>query len=138
MHANDPTPAETTSSDARQITWLLRAEGLAFAVLSVAAYVQWGGSWWLFALLVLAPDLSALGYLAGPRVGATCYNLAHWYVLPALLALVWIITDDALALDLALIWSTHISVDRAIGYGLKYAGSARQTHLGSRAPRHPP
>ena len=47
-----------------------------------------GGSWALFALLLLAPDLSALGYLAGPAAGAACYNAAHTYLVPAALGAV--------------------------------------------------
>ena len=31
--------------------------------------------------------------------------------------------------ELALIWLVHIGVDRAVGYGLKYPGGFRETHL---------
>ncbi len=31
----------------------------------------------LFVVLILAPDLSMLGYLAGSRVGAAVYNVVH-------------------------------------------------------------
>jgi hypothetical protein len=127
--------ALSVPEDTRQITLLLRTEGLAVAVLSVVAYIEWGDSWWLFALLILAPDLAALGYLAGPHIGATTYNIAHCYALPALLATVAILTDDNLTLSLALIWSAHISLDRAIGYGLKYPSGAKRTHLSWRTPR---
>jgi len=30
---------------------------------------------------------------------------------------------------LALIWLTHIGVDRAVGYGLKYPSGFKETHL---------
>ena len=33
------------------------------------------------------------------------------------------------ALKLALIWLTHIGVDRAVGYGLKYPSGFKDTHL---------
>lgn len=136
--SEQPQPSSgTVADDPRQVTLLLRLEGLAVAVLSVVAYVEWGDSWWLFALLILAPDLAALGYLAGPKIGATTYNIAHCYALPALLAIAAIVTDDGLTLNLALIWSAHISLDRAIGYGLKYPSSARRTHLSWRVPRAP-
>ena len=45
-------------------------------------YGEIGESWWLFAVLFLAPDLSFLGYLAGPRIGAIVYNAAHTLVAP--------------------------------------------------------
>ena len=40
----------------------------------------------MFLLLFLAPDLSALGYLAGKEIGASVYNLFHTYLLPMALA----------------------------------------------------
>ena len=62
--------------------WILRLEGLAVLVVSLLLYRQFGGGWGLLALCFLLPDLSMLGYLAGPRVGATLYNLAHSYIAP--------------------------------------------------------
>src|SRR5581483_12330765 len=53
---------------------LLRLEGLALFAAMIALYVLWGGKWWLFAVLFLAPDLSFAAYLAGPRFGALVYN----------------------------------------------------------------
>ena len=34
-------------------------------------------SWWGFALLLIVPDMSMVGYLRGPRLGAIVYNVAH-------------------------------------------------------------
>jgi hypothetical protein len=65
---------------------LLRMEGATVLVAAVALYGQRGGSWLLFTLFILAPDLSMLGYLVGVRAGATTYNLVHNYALPAILA----------------------------------------------------
>src|SRR5580658_5193010 len=64
----------------------LRLEGLAAAALSAVFYQRTGASWWLFAALWLAPDLSMLGYLGGPKLGARIYNAIHSYVTPATLA----------------------------------------------------
>jgi len=64
---------------------LLRAEGLGVALASVAAFAWSGASWLLFAALILAPDLSMLGYLAGPRRGAAVYNAIHTYLGPVVL-----------------------------------------------------
>jgi Domain of unknown function (DUF4260) len=60
---------------------LLRLEGLAALAASLALYAHAGFSWPIFALFLLAPDLSMLGYLAGPRAGAAAHNLVHTYVL---------------------------------------------------------
>jgi hypothetical protein len=39
--------------------------------------------------------------------------------------------------SVALIWIAHIGIDRAMGYGLKYATAFSDTHLG-RIGRAPP
>ena len=56
---------------------LLRLEGLSLLLVGLFAYAEFGGGWGVFALFFFAPDLSFLGYLAGPRVGAASYNSAH-------------------------------------------------------------
>ena len=113
----------------RQPGLLLRAEGIAVAAAAVTLYFHEGYEWWLLVLLVLAPDLSMLGYLAGPRVGAATYDLVHTYVGPVLLGAGGVIWSSETALVLALIWLTHIGVDRAVGYGLKYPSGFKDTHL---------
>ena len=66
---------------------LLRAEGAALLIVAGMLYGETGAAWWLFAVLFLAPDLSFLGYLAGPRTGAVVYNAAHSLVGPIALGL---------------------------------------------------
>ena len=108
---------------------LQRLEGLAALALGVAAYAWLGQSWWVFALLFLAPDLAMLGYLRSPRLGALTYNLGHTYAAPALLALAGLALGP-LAYGLAAIWAAHIGFDRLLGYGLKLETGFEQTHLG--------
>ena len=108
---------------------LLHLEGATVAAAATVVYFDGGHPWWLFILLALAPDLAMLGYLAGPRVGAATYDAVHTYALPILLALVGLLADADGALAVALIWLTHIGVDRALGYGLKYPTAFRDTHL---------
>ncbi len=109
---------------------LLRLEGLALAGAAVTLYAHSGFSWWLFALLLLAPDLSFLGYLAGPRTGAAAYNAFHTTLAPIALGLVSAPLDSPIALAIALIWLAHIGLDRGLGYGLKYGAGFGFTHLG--------
>jgi len=109
---------------------LLRLEGLAVAVVSALLYRQTGASWWIFASLWLVPDLSMLGYLAGPCRGARIYNAFHTYVGPAALAMPALLMHGGALLQFALIWANHISVDRMLGYGLKYGDGFGFTHLG--------
>lgn len=93
-------------------------------------YAMAGVSWRLFALLILAPDLSMLGYLAGPRFGAIAYNALHILIFPLLLVFAEGVFGNAMATAIALIWIAHIAVDRALGYGLKLPSGFRDTHLG--------
>ncbi len=109
---------------------LLRLEGLAVLVASAVAYHLVQGSWPLFALLFLAPDLAMVGYLAGPRAGAVAYNTTHTYLGPAALAGAMAAGALPAQWELCQIWSAHAGMDRALGYGLKYATAFGDTHLG--------
>jgi hypothetical protein len=107
----------------------LHAEGAAVAVAAIALYFHADYPWWLLLALILAPDLSMVGYLAGTTIGSVAYNAAHTYVLPIALVAVGLIVAAETAIQLGLIWLTHIGVDRAIGYGLKYPTDFKDTHL---------
>ncbi len=109
---------------------LLRAEGLAVAFASIVAFSRSGASWGVFAALILAPDLSMLAYLAGPRLGAAAYNAVHTYLAPLVLLGASAALASPTGIAVALIWSAHIGIDRAIGYGLKYGDAFASTHLG--------
>ena len=108
---------------------LLRTEGVALLALSVLLYRVNGESWLLFGALLFAPDLSMLGYLAGPKVGAAIYNAFHTYTVPAVVGALGMIFASPVAVAVALIWFAHIGVDRTVGYGLKYPTSFKDTHL---------
>lgn len=112
------------------VLFLLRMEGLAVAAVSAVLYARTGMSWWFFAALWLAPDLSMLGYLLSPCRGARVYNAFHTYTLPIVLGLSgWFFHAKGL-LPFVLIWVNHIAVDRLLGYGLKYSNGFGWTHLG--------
>jgi hypothetical protein len=109
---------------------LLRLEGAGAFALAVVFCGHIGGSWLWFAIVFLLPDLSMLGYLSGPRWGASVYNLAHSYVGPALLALCALAAGGDWAELAAAIWVAHISLDRMLGFDLKYGSAFADTHLG--------
>jgi hypothetical protein len=109
---------------------LLRLEGFAAFAAALALYWRAGFSWPVFALLFLAPDLSMLAYLAGPRAGAIGYNFAHTYAAVLSLILGGIVGGVPAATAVGLIWVGHIGFDRALGYGLKYSTGFGDTHLG--------
>jgi hypothetical protein len=109
---------------------LLRLEGLTVFLAAVIAYAQFGFSGLAFVLLLLVPDVAMIGYRVNPRVGAALYNAAHFYGLPALLlGLGWGLSTPLLVQG-GLIWAAHIGMDRAVGYGFKYATAFKDTHMG--------
>lgn len=108
---------------------LLKLEGLVLFVGAIALYAMSGGSWVLFVVLLLAPDLSMLGYGVNTRVGALAYNSVHTYLLPALLLAVGLLSSAPLATQIGLIWLAHIGMDRTVGYGLKYPTAFKDTHM---------
>jgi hypothetical protein len=108
---------------------LLRLEGLALALAALVVYVHMDYGWLALLLLILAPDLSMIGYVAGPRIGALAYDALHTTIAPLALGAVGIVAESATPIQLALIWLAHIGTDRAIGYGLKYPSGFRETHL---------
>jgi Domain of unknown function (DUF4260) len=114
----------------KALSLTVRLEWAVVAVATIAFYAVAGSSWWLFALLILAPDLSMFGYLAGPRVGAISYNALHILISPVLLLLAGHFGGSAIATAIALIWIVHIAIDRALGYGLKLPSGFQDTHLG--------
>src|ERR1700754_4524403 len=109
---------------------ILRAEGFALFALCIFVYSKLGISWWLFGALILAPDLSAAGYLRGPRFGAQLYNAFHATVLPIILGICGYVLEWQLGIALGTIWLAHIGMDRMLGFGLKYESGFGDTHLG--------
>ena len=108
---------------------LLRIEELALFTATIFLYQHLHFSWLLFAILFLAPDLFMLGFLLNPRLGAATYNLAHTLTLPITLLLASYLQHWSIAEAIALIWTTHIAVDRLLGFGLKYPTFFKDTHL---------
>jgi hypothetical protein len=109
---------------------VLRVEAFAVFVAGVGLWLQFGGHpFWLLPLL-LAPDLSMIGYVGGPRLGAITYNLVHNLAIGlVVLAAGWLTAIAPLALAGTLLVA-HVGMDRALGYGLKLPTDFRDTHLG--------
>lgn len=109
--------------------WLLHVEGAVVFAVAVLLYWRMDGNWLVFIVLVLAPDLGMLGYVADTRLGAATYNLLHTSTPPLLLAVVGVLTGNNLLITVALIWLAHIAADRAMGFGLKYPTQFKDTHF---------
>ena len=112
------------------MTLLLRVEHAAMALAALVAFQLSDGNWWLFAALILVPDISMAGYLVNPRFGAWCYNAAHTWIAPVALWLVSVALEWPLLAQIGIILAAHIAIDRALGYGLKHESGFQDTHLG--------
>ena len=109
---------------------LLTLESAAFLMIGIFAFAQTGLSWWWFAGLFFAPDLSMLGYLVNNKAGAFAYNLFH-HLGVAILVFIAGKYFSVIELELAgIILFSHSAFDRILGYGLKYEDSFHHTHLG--------
>lgn len=109
---------------------LLRAEGSVVLLAALAAYEKFGLGWSVFAWSFFAPDLAFFGYLAGARVGAVSYNATHSYIGAVSVLTIGAVSGLPELIAAGLIWCAHIGMDRALGYGLKYAVGFGSTHLG--------
>ena len=109
---------------------ILRTEQAAIGVAGLVAYLALGGSWLLLVPLLLVFDVSAIGYLAGARIGSVTYNAAHNLVVALIALLIGWLAGLAWLQMLAALWIAHVGVDRALGYGLKLPTDFRDTHLG--------
>lgn len=89
-----------------------------------------GVSWWWYAVLFFAPDLSMVGYLVNTRAGAFLYNLFHHKGLAIAAVLAGFFFHVPYLLVAGLILFSHASFDRVFGYGLKYPDNFKHTHLG--------
>jgi hypothetical protein len=127
-HSDLSLPSLPATQNINPVHRWLRLEGLAAFIVALLVYAHLHASWWMFAILFLVPDISMVGYLLGPRIGALAYNLFHTYTVPAALAIVMHFSKHSFSLPA--IWVAHIGFDRAMGYGLKYKTGFNHTHLG--------
>jgi hypothetical protein len=110
---------------------LIRLEELALALFSIYLFSTLPFPWWSFLLLLLAPDLSMIGYLGGPALGAAIYNAVHHRGIALLLYVSGaVLTLPALSLA-GVVLLAHSSLDRVFGYGLKHRDAFANTHLGT-------
>jgi len=109
--------------------------GLGLGAFAIAGLAGPGWPWWIWLAILLAPDLSMLGYLFGRRIGAAVYNAAHLYATPFLLMMAGVGAGAPAVIAAGALWLSHIGFDRALGYGLKLPDGFRDTHLGPIGPR---
>ncbi len=109
---------------------LLKLEQVALLVGCYLASLALGHTWWLFFALLLLPDIGMLGYAINNRWGAATYNLFHHQGIAVLVIGIGWYAGQQTALLAGLVLLGHSAMDRSLGYGLKYASSFQDTHLG--------
>jgi len=110
-------------------TWL-RLEGAAALAAGIALYGWLGASWLAVLPLLLVPDISMVGYLRGPRLGAITYNLVHNWAIGIIVFGLGLASGIGAVSVAGAILIAHVGMDRALGYGLKLPTSFQDTHLG--------
>lgn len=108
----------------------LKLEELAMFLLAIYGFSHLDYAWWFFLVFLLAPDLGALGYIFGNKVGAFIYNLFHHKGVAIAIFLLGIYVSEAALQFAGIILFAHAALDRIFGYGLKYSNGFKYTHLG--------
>ena len=109
---------------------ILKLEQLVFFVAGLILLWKLQAPWWVFFPGLLISDISMLGYLINDKAGAFCYNIFHHQGLAVVIAgLGFFISVDWIVL-LGVVLFTHSSMDRIVGYGLKFSTGFKHTHLG--------
>lgn len=120
----------TNEPDQAWVRPWLRAESAATLGAGLAGFLLLGLPWWAFLLLLIVPDVSMVGYLRGPRLGAILYNVAHDLATGLAIAGIGLASGNDGVAAAGAILVAHSGMDRLMGYGLKIPSSFQDTHLG--------
>lgn len=112
---------------------IIKLEEAAITAISIYFLTQYnlGLPFWTWVILFFSPDISMLGYLAGARAGAYTYNLFHHRGIALLVIAVGLITSENTIISIGILLFAHSSLDRMLGFGLKFTDGFKHTHLGS-------
>jgi hypothetical protein len=114
---------------------LLRLEEIAMLCISIYLLYALKVDWWFYLLMILGPDISMVGYVAGPKVGAFSYNLFHHKMIAIVVFIIGVTSSTWLLQAIGAVLFGHSSMDRIFGYGLKYNSAFSETHLGKIGPK---
>lgn len=99
-------------------------------VLSIVLFAKLPFVWWVYPALLLVPDLSMLGYAWNVKAGAFTYNLLHHKAVAIMVGVIGLFLANDYWLLAGILLFGHSSLDRMLGYGLKYTKGFKYTHLG--------
>lgn len=108
---------------------IIKLEEGALFIFGIYLYSLLRFEWWWFLVLILAPDLSMLGYLFGNKIGALLYNVFHHKGIAVLLYISGSYFKIEYLQLAGIILFSHSAMDRIFGYGLKYEKGFKYTHL---------
>ncbi|MBS7252980.1 DUF4260 domain-containing protein [Flavobacterium branchiicola] len=109
---------------------IIKLEETALFIFGIYLFSLLNFEWWWFLVLILAPDLSMIGYAFGNKAGAFLYNVFHHKGIAILLYLLGLYFKNELLQLAGIILFSHSAMDRIFGYGLKYEKGFKYTHLG--------
>lgn len=112
------------------MTNLLKLEELGQFLLSIILFNQLNYAWWVFPACILLPDLSMIGYLVNPKIGAWLYNFFHHKLVAIMILILGFWLNISLLTLIGVILFGHSAMDRIFGYGLKFNDNFKNTHLG--------
>lgn len=110
---------------------ILKLEELFMFTISIFAFTKLNFAWWWYPVLLFTPDLSMIGYLINPQIGAWTYNFVHFKGLGLGVYVLGIVLANPALQFAGIILFGHSSMDRILGYGLKHSDSFQYTHLGT-------
>ena len=117
---------------------LIKIEEAAQFALTVILFAKLPFAWWLYPALLLLPDLSMIGYAINTKTGAFTYNLVHHKAFAIVIGIAGLFLINNHLLLSGIVLFGHSSMDRVLGYGLKYATGFKLTHLGEMGARQKP
>ncbi|MET3025132.1 DUF4260 domain-containing protein [Flavobacterium sp. UW10123] len=109
---------------------VLKLEEAALFFLGIFLFNRLNYEWWWFLVLILAPDLSMIGYVFGNKIGALAYNIFHHKGIALLIYAIGCYLSIEIIQLTGIILFSHSAMDRVFGYGLKYEKGFKYTHLG--------
>lgn len=109
---------------------VIQLEEAAMFLLTIYLFSRLSFAWWWYPALILVPDLSMLGYLAGNKAGAIAYNFVHHKSVAIAVYVAGLYWKNEVLQLTGLILFGHSSMDRMSGYGLKTYEGFKFTHLG--------
>jgi hypothetical protein len=109
---------------------LIKIEEFFYFLLAIFLFSRLDFAWWWYPLFFFTPDLAMLGYLHNTRSGAIVYNLIHHKAVAISIYIAGALLGNQILQLAALVIFGHSSLDRVLGYGLKYADSFNHTSSG--------